>query len=71
MIGSERWLGVPSDRVVAIEASLDTGKFQVGSGYLLNSGIVITARHCTVDKRTDKPAVSIKVVRRSDGAHAT
>ena len=71
MIGSERWLGVPSDRVVAIEATLDTGKFQVGSGYLLNNGIVITARHCTADKRTGRPAVSIKVVRRSDGAYGT
>lgn len=70
MIGSESWLGVPSDRVVAIEATLGTGKFQVGSGYLLTRGTVVTARHCTEDRRTGRPAASISAARRSDGASA-
>jgi hypothetical protein len=70
MLGSEGWLGVPANRVVAIEAALDTGKSQVGSGYLLTREMVVTARHCTVDKRTASPAVGMRVIRKSDGAHA-
>jgi TPR repeat protein len=64
------WDGIPSDRVVAVVASLATGLVQVGSGYLITGRRVLTARHCTVDKRTGQPARSLRVIRRSDGAEA-
>jgi hypothetical protein len=46
------WPGIAADRIVAIVAGLDTGKIQIGSGYLLSSGTVLTARHCTYDVLT-------------------
>ena len=64
------WGGIPSDRVVAVGASLDTGLVQIGSGYLVTEGRVLTAKHCTADKRTGRPARSIRVSRLSDGAEA-
>jgi hypothetical protein len=70
MSGSEYWSGIPSNRIVAVEASLSTGKFQVGSGYLLTPNTAITARHCTYDKKTNGPAVAIRVICQSDGTQA-
>lgn len=68
MASARFWRGIPADRVVAVVASLDTGLIQVGSGYLLSSEAVLTARHCTFDKRTGRNAVSLKIIRLSDGA---
>ena len=65
------WGGIPADRIVAVVADLDTGQVQVGSGYLVTGRQVLTARHCTVDKRTGRPARSLRVVRLSTGAQAT
>jgi hypothetical protein len=64
------WGGIPSDRVVAVVASLDTGLVQVGSGYLVTGRRVLTARHCAEDQRTGRPATSLRVVRRSGGPEA-
>jgi hypothetical protein len=66
----EPWLGIPSDQVVAVVASLSNGMIQFGSGYLLTRNCVITARHCTFDKKTGDPAAALQVIRRSDGAQA-
>jgi hypothetical protein len=60
-------IGIPSDRVVAVLASLDTGQVQIGSGYLVTEGLVLTARHCAVDKKTNRPAWKLTVARRSGG----
>jgi TPR repeat protein len=62
--------GIPSDRVVAVVTDLDTGLVQIGSGYLVTERRVLTARHCTLDQRTGRPARSLRVVRLSDGAEA-
>ena len=62
------WSGIPSDRVVAVVAHLDTGRVQIGSGYLVAERLVLTARHCTLDRKTGRPAGRLRVVRRSDGA---
>ena len=62
--------GIPSDQVVAVVAYLNSGLVQTGSGYLVTGRRVLTARHCTVDKKTGRPARSLQVVRRSDGAKA-
>jgi hypothetical protein len=59
-----------SDRVVAVVATLDTGYVQIGSGYLLTDRAVITADHCVRDKKTGRPPVEVRIVRRSDGATA-
>lgn len=67
---SALWRGIPSERVVAVVASLDTGRVQVGSGYLVARGMVLTAHHCAVDKKTGRAARSLKAVRRSDGRSA-
>jgi tetratricopeptide (TPR) repeat protein len=64
------WGGIPSDRVVAVVADLDTGLVQIGSGYLVAERRVLTALHCTVDKSTGRQPRSLRVVRRSDGAEA-
>jgi TPR repeat protein len=55
---------------VAVVADLDTGRVQIGSGYLVSRRQALTARHCTVDKKTGRPARSLRVVRRFDGAQA-
>ena len=65
------WGGIPADRVVAVVADLDTGQTQVGSGYLVTGYQVLTAWHCTVDKRTGRQARSLRVVLRSTGVQAT
>jgi glycosyltransferase involved in cell wall biosynthesis len=64
------WGGIPSDRVVAVVATLDTGRVQVGSGYLVTDRLVLTARHCTIDKKTGRPATSLRVARRLGGPEA-
>jgi hypothetical protein len=63
--------GVPADRVVAVLARLDTGRTQVGSGYLVSARQILTARDCTVDATTGRPARSLRVVRLAGGAPAT
>jgi hypothetical protein len=63
--------GIPAARVVAVIAELDTGKTQIGSGYLFKATHVLTARHCTLDKETGRAATRLSVIRASDGATAT
>lgn len=60
--------GIPANRVVAVVADLDTGYRQIGSGYLLGARLVLTARHCTHDTATGRPATALRVMRASDGA---
>jgi hypothetical protein len=62
---------VSLDRVLAVIATLDTGLVQLGSGYLTDRRTVVTAHHCTVDLQTGRAAVSLQVVRATDGAGAT
>jgi TPR repeat protein len=64
------WQGIPLDRVVAVVASLVNGLEQVGSGYLVGGRLVLTAEHCTRDKRTGQPPQSLRVIRASDGRPA-
>jgi hypothetical protein len=71
MTGARFWRGIPADRVVAVVATLDSGMIQFGSGYLLSHSTVITARHCTFDKKTGRDAVTLKIFRLSDGAAAS
>ncbi len=59
--------GVALDRVLAVVASLSSGREQVGSGFLVRGNVVLTAGHCTEDKQTGSPAVAVRVVRASDG----
>ena len=56
--------------MVAVVACLDTGLVQIGTGYLVTERWVLTARQCTADERTGRPARSLRVIRRSDGAQA-
>ena len=63
-------LGISLDRVVAIIADLDNDLKQIGSGYLVGNGQVLTAEHCTRDKEKGIPARSLQVVRASDGRSA-
>ena len=51
-------------------ATLRDGREQLGSGYLVNGRLVLTAEHCTSDKITRKPASRLRVIRASDGAVA-
>ena len=64
------WGGIPSDRVVAVVAALDTGRVQIGSGYLVTDQLVLTARHCTLDKKTGSLATLLQVASRSGGPEA-
>lgn len=68
MGGSAGWPGVAVDRIVAVLAVLDTGKVQVGSGYLVDATTVLTARHCLLDKITGRRAARLRVFRASGGA---
>ena len=70
MAGMADWGGIPSDRVAAVVADLDTGLVQTGSGYLVTERRVLTAWHCTMDERTGRPARSLRAVRPFDGAEA-
>ncbi len=54
--------------MVAVLASLPGGRLQVGSGFLVSDGLVLTAAHCTRDKVSGEPADSIQVIRATDGA---
>ena len=45
--------------------------WQVGSGYLVDTGRVLTAWHCVVDKRTGKRPRNLRVARRSSGDPVT
>jgi TPR repeat protein len=65
------WAGLPSDRVMAVVASLDTGQVQVGSGYLVTERLVLTAWHCAIDRKTGRPATKLQVVCRSGGPEAS
>ena len=58
------------DRVVAVVATLQDGREQLGSGYLTSGRLVLTAEHCTRDKVTGEPAARLKVIRASDSAEA-
>jgi len=65
------WTGIPVDRVVAVLAQLDNGKTQVGSGYLVGGGLVLTAEHCIRDVVGRSARVtSLSVVRLGDRARA-
>ena len=62
---------VARERVVAVVASLPSGRTQVGTGYLVTGCLVVTAEHCTRDKITGAAAPQLRVVRASDGAELT
>jgi TPR repeat protein len=64
------WAGIPSDRVTAVLASLDTGRVQIGSGYLVTERLVLTAWHCAIDEKTGRPASKLQVVCRPGGPEA-
>lgn len=66
----DNWGGIPSDRVVAVVATLANGRRQVGSGYLVTDHLVLTAWHCTVDEKTSQPATSLQVSSRRGGPGA-
>ncbi|MGH4006748.1 MAG: trypsin-like serine protease [Pseudonocardiaceae bacterium] len=59
------WPGIPRECVVAVRIELAKGRCQVGSGYLVSPNCVLTAWHCTVDKRNPKiPVDSVQVIGR-------
>ncbi len=58
------------DRVVAVAATLQDGREQLGSGYLVTGRLVLTAEHCTRDKATGEAAVRLRLIRASDGVIA-
>ena len=64
------WAGVPADRVVAVVAELASGLTQWGSGFLVTGDRVLTAWHCTVDKKSGAVPISLSVFRKADGAAA-
>ena len=64
------WAGLPSDRVMAVVADLDTGQVQIGSGYLVTERLVLTAWHCAIDGKTGRAPTKLRVICRSGGAEA-
>ncbi|MFD9106642.1 trypsin-like peptidase domain-containing protein [Streptomyces virginiae] len=62
--------GIPLARVVAVIATLPDGREQIGSGYLVQSQLVLTAAHCAYDKKTGAEPRGLRVVA-SDGTAAT
>ena len=56
---------------MAVIASLDTGRVQIGSGYLVSDRLVLTAWHCAVDRKTGRPLATLQVVCRSGGPEAS
>ncbi|MFC7279846.1 tetratricopeptide repeat protein [Paractinoplanes rhizophilus] len=65
------WGGISTKQVVAVIATLADGREQVGSGFLALPGRVVTAAHCTVDKRTQEQPAALSVVRAFDGERTT
>ncbi|MEX5271543.1 NB-ARC domain-containing protein [Kocuria sabuli] len=61
-------MGVPLNRVVAVVTTFSNGDEQVGSGFLVEAGKVLTAEHCTRHKSTDEPAAIVEIVRATDSA---
>ena len=59
--------GIAVDRVVAVVAELAGGQWQWGSGFLVAGDLVVTAWHCTVDMASKGEALSVSVLRESDG----
>ena len=59
--------GLQRDRVVAVVAELENGLLQVGSGFLVAGGAVLTARHCTRDKASGEPPRTLRIFRAADG----
>jgi hypothetical protein len=57
--------GLSLDRVVAVLASFADGGQQVGSGYLIGAGRVVTAEHATRDRRPGSARVvtGLEVIR--------
>jgi hypothetical protein len=66
LTGEAAVAGISSERVVAVVASLDTGLVQVGSGFLVSARRVVTAAHCTFDRKTKLPVSFPRV-----GGHRT
>ena len=58
------------DRVVAVAATLQDGREQLGSGYLIGGRLVLTADHCTRDRVTRSSATRLRVIRADDRAAA-
>lgn len=56
--------------MVAVVACLDTGRVQIGTGYLVTGRLVLKVCWYTADERTGRPARSLRVIRRSDGGQA-
>lgn len=70
MDASTGWDGIPVKQVVAIEAILENSRVQIGSGYLVDQQLVLTAEHCIRDKtRRGSPVTELSVI--ADGAKAT
>jgi WD40 repeat protein len=62
--------GILVKQVVAIEATLENGRVQIGSGYLVDQRVVLTAEHCTRDKTaTGSPVAKLSVI--ADGSKVT
>ena len=62
------WEGIPTDRVVAVVGELANGLQQAGSGYLVGGRTVLTAQHCTRNKKkAGEPLQALRVIRASDG----
>ncbi|MFE7782978.1 trypsin-like peptidase domain-containing protein [Streptomyces nigrescens] len=55
---------------MAVIATLPGGREQIGSGFLVQGRQVLTAAHCTHDKKTGATSIGLQVVRASDGATA-
>ena len=70
MVSGDADGGVVLARVVAVVATLQNAREQVGSGYLINGRLVLTAEHCTRDKTTGQAATGLRVIRASDGQSA-
>ena len=62
--------GIARDRIIAVVVELQDGREQVGSGFLLDGRLVLTAKHCTHDMITGEPPRNIRVIRASDGVSA-
>ena len=65
------WAGIPADRVMAVVAGLDSGRVQIGSGYLVTDRLVLTAWHCAIDNRTSQQARTLQVASLPGGTGAT